>query len=204
MFLDDERSNQLRPQILTALAGQVMNDVERARFYGLPDNCRIREHAKIISLDLLKLGDHCYIGEGALLDASGGLSIGEHTSIGYGTQIYTHSSWLANLTLQNHPGSDLIERRPVRIGKGCFLGPGSIILPGVTIGDFVVVQPLSLVVQDVADRQLVAGNPARALGVNDPADVQARALQAQQARQARQARPDQVQDPREENATSHA
>ncbi|WTW92048.1 acyltransferase [Streptomycetaceae bacterium NBC_01309] len=175
MFSGDERSNQLRPQILTAFAGQLMNDSERARLFGLPETCRIREHAKIISPDRLTLGEHCWIGEGAMLDASGGLTVGEHTTIAVGAQIYTHSSWLANVTLQNFPDSDLIERRPVRIGNGCFIGPGSVVLAGVTIGDFAVVRPLSLVDEDVAEHCVVAGNPARTIRVNDPARVQARA-----------------------------
>ena len=43
MFFDDERSHRLRPQILTELVSQYMNDAERAAFYGLPSTCRVRE-----------------------------------------------------------------------------------------------------------------------------------------------------------------
>jgi acetyltransferase-like isoleucine patch superfamily enzyme len=161
MFLDDERSNRLRGGILTDLVGQYMNDRERAALLGLPPTTRIRERAKIVNPERLELGDHCWIGEGAILDASGGLSIGEHTSIGLNVLVFTHSSWLANMTLQNHSGSDLIERKPIRIGKGCFIGGNSVILPGVVIGDFVTVHPLSVVAKDVPDRCMVGGNPAR-------------------------------------------
>ena len=38
MFFDDERSHRLRPQILTELVSQYMNDAERARSTG----CRRR------------------------------------------------------------------------------------------------------------------------------------------------------------------
>ena len=161
MFFDDERSNRLRPQILTDLVGQYLNDAERAKLYGLPDSTRIRERAKIISPEHLRLGEHCWIGEGAVLDASGGLTIGEHTSIGVNTLVFTHSSWLANMMLENHSGSDLIVRKPVTIGKGCFIGSLVVIMPGVTIGDFATVQPNSVVAKDVPERCLVAGNPAR-------------------------------------------
>ncbi|GAB3499578.1 acyltransferase [Amycolatopsis cihanbeyliensis] len=161
MFFDDERSNRLRPQILTELVGQYMNDAERARLYGLPETTRIRERAKIVSPENLTIGEHCWIGEGATLDASGGLEIGEHTSIGLNTLIFTHSSWLANMALQNHSGSDLIERKPVTIGRGCFIGGLVVIMAGVTIGDFATVQPNSVVAKDVPERSLVAGNPAR-------------------------------------------
>jgi acetyltransferase-like isoleucine patch superfamily enzyme len=161
MFFDDERSNRLRPMILNDLVTQYMNDAERAKFFGLPESCRVRERAKIVSPGNLVMGEHCWVGEGAVLDASGGLEIGEHTSIGLNTLVFTHSSWLANMALENHSGSDLIERKPVKIGKGCFIGGLVVIMPGVTIGDFATVQPNSVVAKDVPARSLVAGNPAR-------------------------------------------
>ena len=184
MFFDDERSNRLRPQILTDLVGQYLNDAERARLYGLPESTRIRERAKIISSEHLRLGEHCWIGEGAVLDASGGLTIGEHTSIGVGTLVFTHSSWLANMMLENHSGSDLIERKPVTIGKGCFIGGLAVIMPGVTIGDFATVQPNSVVAKDVPERCLVAGNPARVFQRYDQDYIEAEAarVRAENAR----------------------
>ncbi|MCS7482199.1 acyltransferase [Umezawaea endophytica] len=175
MFFDDERSNRLRPHILTELVGQFMNDQERAKLFGLPETTRIRERAKVISPDRLKIGDHCWIGEGAVLDASGGMEIGEHTSIGLNCLVFTHSSWLANMMLENHSGTDLIERKPVRIGKGCFIGGNSVIMPGVTIGDFATVQPLSVVAKDVPERSLVAGNPARVFQRYDDEYIQGEA-----------------------------
>ncbi|MTD56339.1 acyltransferase [Amycolatopsis pithecellobii] len=184
MFFDDERSNRLRPEILTELVGQYLNDAERARFLGLPATTRIRARAKIISPEHLRLGEHCWIGEDAVLDASGGLNIGEHTSIGVGALVFTHSSWLANMMLENHPGSDLIERTPVTIGKGCFIGGHAVIMPGVTLGDFVTVQPNSVVAKDVPERCLVAGNPARVFQRYDEDYIKAEAerVRAENAR----------------------
>ena len=50
-----------------------------------------------------------------------------------------------------------------RIGKRCFIGARSIILPGVEIGDECVVGSGSVVTKDVPSRSVVAGNPARIL-----------------------------------------
>jgi maltose O-acetyltransferase len=47
-----------------------------------------------------------------------------------------------------------------RIGNRVFIGAGSIILPGVTIGDDVIVAAGSVVHKDVEDNAVVAGNPA--------------------------------------------
>ena len=50
--------------------------------------------------------------------------------------------------------------RHTRIGKNCFIGARSLIMPGVTIGDECIVGAGSVVVKDVPFRTIVAGNPA--------------------------------------------
>ena len=49
----------------------------------------------------------------------------------------------------------------VHIGKNCFIGFGAIILPGVTLGDSVIVTGNSVVGRDVPSNSVVMGNPAR-------------------------------------------
>ncbi|MBR6747743.1 MAG: sugar O-acetyltransferase [Clostridia bacterium] len=50
---------------------------------------------------------------------------------------------------------------PVRIGRNCWLGAGVIVLPGVTIGDNVVVGAGSVVTKDLPDNVVAVGNPCR-------------------------------------------
>ena len=52
---------------------------------------------------------------------------------------------------------------PVRIGKNCWLGAGVIVLPGVTIGDNVVVGAGSIVTKDLPDNVVAVGNPCKVL-----------------------------------------
>jgi UDP-2-acetamido-3-amino-2,3-dideoxy-glucuronate N-acetyltransferase len=56
------------------------------------------------------------------------------------------------------------EVSPIRVRRGAALGANSTVLPGVTIGEWAMVGSGSVVTRDVADRELVVGNPARRLG----------------------------------------
>lgn len=52
---------------------------------------------------------------------------------------------------------------PVHIGKNCWIGAGVIIVPGITIGDNVVVGAGSIVTKDIPSNVVAVGNPCRVL-----------------------------------------
>ena len=52
---------------------------------------------------------------------------------------------------------------PVHIGNNCWIGSGAIILPGITIGDNVVVGAGSVVTKDLPSNVVAVGNPCRIL-----------------------------------------
>jgi acetyltransferase-like isoleucine patch superfamily enzyme len=82
-----------------------------------------------------------------------GIHIGAETYVAFEAAILTH-----DLTrgLKLH----------TRIGRRCFIGARSIVLPGVEIGDESVVGAGSVVTRNVPPRTLVAGNPARVIRSN--------------------------------------
>lgn len=149
-ILNEDVPLELREQILLYHSTATLADSERAKVLGLPDGCRIREGAKIISPENLTLGQNCWIGENAILDASGLLTIGSNTSIGLSVFVWTHDSHLMNkegdnLKSNNHK----IKRKPTNIGSHCFIAGHSVIMPGVTIGDNCIIGPMSVVYKDL-------------------------------------------------------
>lgn len=50
---------------------------------------------------------------------------------------------------------------PVHIGKNCWVGAGAIIMPGITIGDHVVIGAGSVVTKDIPSNVVAVGNPCR-------------------------------------------
>jgi acetyltransferase-like isoleucine patch superfamily enzyme len=79
-----------------------------------------------------------------------GVHIGPETYVAFEAAILTH-----DLTRGLHLHT--------RIGRRCFIGARSIILPGIEIGDECVIGAGSVVTRSVPPRSLVAGNPARIL-----------------------------------------
>ena len=157
-YLNSERNEKIRFEILERLASQVLTDDERAKLFGLPKGCRIREGAKIISPKNLQIGENCNIAENAIVDASGGLKIGSHTTIGISVFVWSHSSHLVNLKMNNIQGSDLIIRKNTSIGSGCFISGPSVISAGSQIGNKCLIQPFSNVSGTIPDRSLVSND----------------------------------------------
>jgi len=84
------------------------------------------------------------------------LSIGKDVGIGPHVTILLHSDpWPSPLSIV-HPKKTL----PVNIKKGVWIGAGSIILPGVTIGEYSVVGAGAVVTRDVPPHSMVVGVPA--------------------------------------------
>lgn len=98
----------------------------------------------------MEIGDGCRASRHAYLDLTypQGVRIGANTAISFDVRVLTH---------------DFVNGRRVNttIGSCCFIGGRSIIMPGVTIGDHVIVGAGSVVFADVPPRSVVQGNPAR-------------------------------------------
>jgi acetyltransferase-like isoleucine patch superfamily enzyme len=72
----------------------------------------------------------------------------------------------------NHDPDDLakaLAAAPVRIGKRCWLGANAVILPGVELGDDVVVGAGAVVTKSFPTGTVLAGVPAKAIGQRAPA-----------------------------------
>jgi acetyltransferase-like isoleucine patch superfamily enzyme len=100
----------------------------------------------------LIIGPDCSLSLSARIHAGrhGGVVIGPETLIAFKTLI---------------DARDLVsgEVRPIRIGARCFIGGGSTIMPGVSIGDGSIVAAGAVVCDDVPAASIAAGVPARVI-----------------------------------------
>lgn len=106
----------------------------------------------------LKVGRNSVINQKCRLDTRGGISIGENVSI---------SAEVCILTADHDPHSDNFAGRssPVKICDYAFIGTRAILLRGITIGRGAVVAAGSTVTKNVEPFEIVAGSPAKQIGI---------------------------------------
>jgi nodulation protein L len=109
----------------------------------------------------IDFGKRMHIAENVLINHSftamsiGGIEIGEGTFIGPNVTVVTDNHRLDDVTVLNC--------RPVRIGRGVWIGACASVMPGVSIGDDSVVAGGAVVTKDVPAGAVVAGVPARTI-----------------------------------------
>ena len=107
----------------------------------------------------LSIGDECFLGEECLLDLAESITLEAQVTLAERVVVLTHTNvGYADHPLQPHfPAS----AQPVTLERGCFVGAGALILPGVRLGSESFVAAGSVVTKNVSRNTLVAGNPAR-------------------------------------------
>ncbi len=83
------------------------------------------------------------------------ISIGDNTTI-TDSKILAHDASTKKLLGYTKMGK-------VTIGKNCFIGAKSLILPNVTIGDNVIIGAGSVVTKDIPSNSIAVGNPCRVI-----------------------------------------
>jgi len=114
----------------------------------------------------IELGNEVGLSNSTIV-AGNSVTIGESTILGAGCMILDndfHSygpgfSWLTEYQKTS---------KPIKIGRGCFLGARVIVLKGVTLGDRVIIGAGSVVTRDVPSHSIAAGNPAKVVFAREP------------------------------------
>ena len=110
---------------------------------------------------VVEIGDRCLIGRDSGIVGHLGIHIGNDVWTGH--RVY--------ITDQNHGYQDVTRpistqtqaERPVRIGDGSWIGTGSAVLPGATIGKHCTIGANSVVTGDIPDYSVAVGAPARVI-----------------------------------------
>lgn len=142
----DADEDERRSLILTDLLGSTGDDViVRAPFY-----CDYGTN--------IRLGSGVFANFGCVFLDVVGIEVGDGRQIGPLVQLLT----------ADHPRDPTLRRRglesgkPLCIGRNVWVGAGTILLPGVSVGEDAIIGAGSVVTRPVPPGATVTGNPARA------------------------------------------
>lgn len=105
----------------------------------------------------IKIGKGTIIGDNVFLDGRDKLVIGNHVDIASSVMIFNGEH---DVNAEDFKPVFM----PVEIGDYVFIGPRSIILPGVKVGKGAVIAAGCVVTKDVAEFAIVGGVPAQVIG----------------------------------------
>ena len=124
----------------------------------------------------ISIGDYCFLGEGTRIWSGADIRIGNHVFISHNVNVMdTNSheldaskrseSYKQKLSKGYADDNGSIVSMPVVIKDHAWIAFNSIVLKGVTIGKGAIVAAGSVVTKDVPDFTIVAGNPAKKIGM---------------------------------------
>jgi len=113
----------------------------------------------ILSGKNTSLGNGVFVNRGSTIDDRGPITVGDHTMIAAGAILTTHGHILNDFSKPLPFGGRTMA--PITIGSNSVIGFRSVVMPGVTIGDRVIVASNSVVTKDIPDRWVVGGSPAK-------------------------------------------
>jgi acetyltransferase-like isoleucine patch superfamily enzyme len=109
----------------------------------------------------IKIGNNCAIGASSFLGGQGGIVIGDNVIMGPQVKIFSenHNYGDSNIVIKKQGET----RLKIQIGENCWVGSGTIILAGVTIGEGSVIAAGSVVTKSFPVNSVIAGIPAKFL-----------------------------------------
>jgi acetyltransferase-like isoleucine patch superfamily enzyme len=113
----------------------------------------------------LDIGKRTIIMEYSFINTTMPIKIGDDTGIGGHCLLFTHGSWLNQLDV--FP----VSFAPITLGQKVWLPWRVFIMPGVSLGDNVVVGANSLINKSFESNCLIAGSPAKIIKDNFPSPI---------------------------------
>ncbi len=130
------------------------------------DDCTMNAISSFVATSVgrspvLEIGNKTYLGHKVSISVGSRVTIGNHVLIANDVFIADNPGHPMDAMKRRVQGVEPDQIRPVTIGDDVWIGHGSKIMPGVTIGEGAVVGAGSIVTRDVPPYTLVAGAPAK-------------------------------------------
>lgn len=118
-----------------------------------------------------RIGDLSFVAYDTYLNTDRDVTLGERVCLSPGVRLYTHRKWLD--ATQGYP----FAYAAVVIGDRCWLGPNSIVLPGVSLAEGVTLMPNAVATNNAPPSALLGGSPATVVVANQRRELSPQQLQ---------------------------
>jgi acetyltransferase-like isoleucine patch superfamily enzyme len=163
------------------------SQLEKFGFKSIGKNVRIAKNSTIIGLQnislgndvridanvvfaaqagFLSVGNNIHIGSNCYVGCAGGVTLSDFSGLSQGVSIYSGTDDYSGKSLTNPTVPSeyrSVKIAPVVLGRHVIVGSGSVILPGVFIGDGASIGALSLVTKSLDSWGVYFGSPVRRL-----------------------------------------
>lgn len=123
-----------------------------------------RDTLLVVKQNHLRIGADCSIGSQCNFSAVSGITLGDHCIVA-GQCYFGGGRYKTSLSDGPMVTQGLESKGPIKVGNDVWIGAGVRVLDGATIGDGAIVGAGAVVTGDVAPNTIVAGIPARQIGV---------------------------------------
>jgi len=131
------------------------------------DNVRIDAFCSVIATGFIRIGSYVHVGANSVLSGRGGIIMEDFAGLSGGVMLYSASDdyggdYLTNsMAPKEHTN---VKVAPIRIEGHAVIGAGSVVLPGVVVGQGAAVGALSKVDRSLDPWGIYNGNPCRRFG----------------------------------------
>lgn len=158
--LTNSSDTKRKSELLNELLGKVGNQLWIPPPFHVDYGCNIY------------FGNNCEVNMNCTFLDDNKIIIGDNVLIAPNVQIYTAyhpTHYLDRFTISENETFNFCKTQtaPVIIGKNVWIGGGTIILPGVTIGDNTVIGAGSVVTKDIPADTIAYGNPCKVHKANE-------------------------------------
>ena len=158
--LTNSSDTKRKSELLNELLGKVGNQLWITTPFHVDYGCNIY------------FGNNCEVNMNCTFLDDNKIIIGDNVLIAPNVQIYTAyhpTHYLDRFTISENETFNFCKTQtaPVIIGKNVWIGGGTIILPGVTIGDNTVIGAGSVVTKDIPADTIAYGNPCKVHKANE-------------------------------------
>jgi acetyltransferase-like isoleucine patch superfamily enzyme len=147
-----------------------MKELCKSKFKHFGDGAEFRPGSYAEACSKISIGKEVVIRPGSHLfadptDGGGGIEIEDKVLIGPGVHFYTNNHQFSdpNKAIYDQGYPDPTSDNSITLKTGCWIGAGTIILPGVEVGNNAVVGAGTVITKSVPAQVVFAGNPGKIL-----------------------------------------